>query len=283
MSAVVDGRAREGGRGEAAAALARLEEVLTPLPSACVAFSGGVDSTLVLAAAARVLGPERVVAFTAASETYRPDELAQARELADAFGVRQLVVETRELDDPRFAANPRERCYFCKTHLVEEMARAAREAGAQVLLDGANRDDLGDERPGLRAAHEHGVRHPLIEAGLTKDDVRAVSGLLALPTADKPQQACLASRLPYGSSITLEKLRQVAAAEDVLRELGFGQCRVRHHGETARIEVEADEIGRAAGAPVRDELVRRLRALGFTYVTLDLRGFRSGSMNEVRI
>jgi uncharacterized protein len=162
------------------------------------------------------------------------------------------------------------------------MARVARENGAEALLDGANRDDLGDERPGLRAAHEHGVRHPLIEAGLAKDDVRAVSALLALPTAVKPQQACLASRLPYGSAITPEKLRQIAAAEDVLRELGFGQCRVRHHGETARIEVEADDIERAAGAPVRDELVRRLRALGFTYVTLDLRGFRSGSMNEVR-
>jgi uncharacterized protein len=294
VSACADRQARQGGvpaetagaaalahRDAAAAGLARLEGVLTPLPSACVAFSGGVDSTLVLAAAVRVLAPERVVAFTATSETYRPEELAQARELAAAFGVRQRVVETRELDDRRFVANPRERCYYCKTHLLEEMARVAGEEGVAVLLDGANRDDLGDERPGLRAAREHGVRHPLVEADLAKDEVRAVSSLLGLSTADKPQQACLASRLPYGSAVTVEKLHQVAAAEDVLRELGFGQCRVRHHGETARIEVEAGEIARAAGAPLRDELTLRLRALGFAYVTLDLQGFRSGSMNEV--
>jgi len=269
-----------GGEREARVALERLEAVLAPLPSVCVAFSGGVDSSLVLAAAARRLGAARVLGFTASSETYRSAELVEARAFAGALGVRHVVHQTRELDDERFAANPPERCYYCKGAMLEAMAEAARAAGIETLADGANRDDLGDVRPGLQRAAEHGVLHPLIVAGLGKADVRAVSRRLGLPTAAKPQQACLASRLPYGSEITAEKLRVIAAAEDVLRELGFGQSRVRHHGDIARIEVEASEIGRAAGGPVRDELVRRLRALGFTYVTLDLQGFRSGSMNE---
>jgi len=257
-----------------------LAAVLAPLDKLCVAFSGGVDSTLLLAVAVRELGADRVLAFTAVSETYRDDELAAARSLAASIGAEHVVAHTTELADDRFTSNSRRRCYYCKREMVGKMRAAATAAGIDVLADGANRDDLGDERPGLTAAAEAGVRHPLIEAGLGKAAVRELSRTLGLPTWDKPQQACLASRVPYGSPITVEKLRQIAAAEGVLRELGFGQCRVRHHGDVARVEVEVADIARAGGA-ARTVLARRLHELGFTYVTLDLDGFRSGSMNEV--
>ena len=258
-----------------------LEAVLKPLDRVCVAFSGGVDSSVVLALAARVLGAGRVLAFTAVSETYRDDELVAARAFAESLGVRHLTWQTRELDDQRFVANTRDRCYYCKSTLLEAMARAAAEAGIEALVDGANRDDLGDERPGLRASAEHGVRHPLIEAGLGKAAVRALARALDLPAWSKPAEACLASRIAYDESVTADKLRQVAAAEEVLRELDLGpELRVRHHGDIARIELSADTLERAAGADLRDVLVRRLHALGFTYVALDLQGFRSGSMNE---
>jgi len=258
-----------------------LEAVLRPLGRVCAAFSGGVDSSVVLAVAARVLGADRVLAFTAVSETYRDDELAAARGLAASLGVRHLTWQTRELDDPRFVANTRERCYFCKSTMLEAMERAAAEAGVEVLIDGANRDDLGDERPGLRASAERGVRHPLIEAGLGKAAVRALARALDLPVWSKPAEACLASRIAFDQPVTADKLRQVAAAEDVVRELGLGpELRVRHHGDVARVELPADQVPRAAGADLREVLVRRLRALGFTYATLDLQGFRSGSMNE---
>jgi uncharacterized protein len=260
-------------------ALERLEAELAHLGSACVAFSGGVDSSLVLAAAARALGADHVVAFTAVSATYLPEELRTARALAVTLGVRHVVVETHEFDDPEFIGNPRERCYFCKRQLVAEMARVAAETGCAALLDGANVDDLGDHRPGMRATAERGVTHPLLAAGVGKDEVRRLSKELGLVTWNAPQQACLASRIPYGEPITVEKLQAVAAAERVLRELGFRQCRVRHHGSVARVEVESGELGRALEA--REAIARRLRAFGFTYVTLDLEGFRSGSMNEV--
>ena len=258
-----------------------LEAQLKPLGRVCVAFSGGVDSSVVLAVATRVLGAGRVLAFTAVSETYRDDELAAARAFAESLGVRHLTWQTRELDDQRFVANTRDRCYYCKSTLLEAMARAAADAGIEALVDGANRDDLGDERPGLRASAERGVRHPLIEAGLGKAAVRALARALDLPAWSKPAEACLASRIAYDEPVTADKLRQVAAAEDVLRELGLGpELRVRHHGAIARIELPADAVQRAAGPDLREAVTRRLRALGFTYVALDLQGFRSGSMNE---
>jgi uncharacterized protein len=262
------------------ATLLRLEAELAQLGSACVAFSGGVDSSLVLAAAVHALGADNVLACTAVSATYLPEELIVARGLAAELGVRHVVLETHEFDEPSFTGNPRERCYFCKRELVAGMRRVAAEHGCAALVDGANLDDLGDHRPGMRASAEGGVSHPLLEAGIGKAAVRRLARALGLSTWDAPQQACLASRIPYGEPITVEKLTAVAEAERVLRELGFRQCRVRHHGAVARVEVEADEIARAAG-PSREEIARRLRALGFTWVTLDLDGFRSGSMNEV--
>jgi pyridinium-3,5-biscarboxylic acid mononucleotide sulfurtransferase len=259
--------------------LARLEAGLAKLGSACVSFSGGADSSLVLAAAARALGSERVVAYTAVSATYLPEELDTARRLAAGLGVPHVVVETHEFDEPAFTSNPRERCYFCKRELVAELRRVADEHGCAALVDGANLDDLGDHRPGMKATAEAGVRHPLLEAGIGKAQVRRLARHLGLPTWDAPQQACLASRIPYGEPITVEKLAAVAAAERVLRELGFRQCRVRHHGAVARVEVEPHEVARAAGE-ARAAIVAGLHAAGFTYVTLDLEGFRSGSMNE---
>jgi len=261
------------------AALARLQAELAQLDSACVAFSGGVDSSLVLAAAVRALGAGNVVAYTAVSATYPPEELETARRLAAGLGVRHVVTATHEFAQASFTTNPRERCYFCKRELVAEMRRAADEHGCAALVDGANLDDLGDHRPGMRATAEAGVRHPLLDAGLGKAEVRRLARELGLPTWDAPQQACLASRIPYGEPITVEKLAAVAAAERVLRDLGFRQCRVRHHGAVARVEVEPRQVARAAGE-AREAILAGLHAAGFTYVALDLDGFRSGSMNE---
>lgn len=258
--------------------LARLLAELDGLGSACVAFSGGVDSSLVLAAAVRSIGPDNVVAFTAVSPTYLPEELETARRVTRELGVAHEVVETHEFADPGFTNNPRDRCYHCKAGLLDEMAAVARRHGCACLVDGANVDDLGDHRPGMRASAERGVLHPLLAAGIGKAEVRRLARELDLPTWDAPQQACLASRVPYGEPITVEKIAAVGAAERVLHELGFRQCRVRHHGSVARIEVEAADVGRAVEA--RQKIAPRLRALGFTYVTLDLQGFRSGSMNE---
>jgi pyridinium-3,5-biscarboxylic acid mononucleotide sulfurtransferase len=244
-----------------------------------VAFSGGVDSSLVLAAAVRALGTANVVAYTAVSATYLPEELDVARQLAAGLGVRHVAVETHEFDLPSFTENPRERCYFCKRELVAEMRRVAAEQSCAALVDGANLDDLGDHRPGMKATAEAGVRHPLLDAGIGKAEVRRLAQELGLSTWDAPQQACLASRIPYGEPITPQKLAAVAEAERVLRELGFRQCRVRHHGAVARVEVEPDDLPRAAGE-ARAAIVAGLHAAGFTWVALDLDGFRSGSMNE---
>jgi uncharacterized protein len=259
------------------AVLERLLAQFDGVPGAVVAFSGGADSSLVLAVAARALGPGGVVAATATSPTYLDEELAVAREVAARLGVEHVVLETREFDDPRFVENSRERCYWCKSGLLDALGELAGARGARVV-DGANADDAGDHRPGMKAAAERGVLQPLLAAGVTKTEVRRLARELGLPTWDAPQQACLASRIPYGAPITPERLAAVAAAEKALRELGFRQCRARHHGDVARLEIEAAELERAFA--LRDEIARRVRAAGFTYVTLDLEGFRTGSMNE---
>jgi uncharacterized protein len=257
--------------------LERVRAQFVGVPAAVVAFSGGVDSSLVLAVAARELGTGRVVAATATSPTYLDEELAAAAGVAASLGVEHLVLGTHEFDDPRFVENSRDRCYFCKAGLLDELAAVAAERGA-VVVDGANADDAGDHRPGMRAAAERGVLQPLLAAGVTKAEVRRLARELGLPTWDAPQQACLASRVPYGEPITPDKLAAVAAAEKALHELGFRQCRARHHGDVARLEIEGDQLERAF--ELRAEIARRVHEAGFTYVTLDLEGFRTGSMNE---
>ena len=260
--------------------IARLRALLAELDRVVVCFSGGVDSGYLLAEAAGVLG-DRATALTAVSPSLAPEERAGTEDLARHLGVRHVLVDTQELDDARYASNPVNRCYFCKVEVYSvAVAEAARLEAAHVL-DGFNADDRGDHRPGRRAAVEQGVRSPLDEAGFGKADVREAARRLGLPVWDKPALACLSSRFPYGTAITPERLARVATGERVLRELGFRVCRVRFHGATARVEVEPHEIPRLRSAGVRAEVVRRFRDAGFTRVTVDPRGYRRGSLNEV--
>lgn len=259
--------------------LADLRAALQSYESVVVAFSAGADSTLVAKVAADVLG-ERALAVTSASESLAERELHEALTYAESLGINHRVIYTQELSNPEYLANPTNRCYHCKTELYDHLVALAEEKGYRTVANGLNLDDLGDYRPGLQAAREHDVRAPLQEANLTKADVRAISKLLDVPTWDKPAMACLSSRVPYGEAITPEKLRQIDQAEQALRDLGYRQLRVRHHGQVARIELPTESLVTfvTEHAAVATE---RLKALGFQYVTLDLQGFRSGSMNEV--
>jgi pyridinium-3,5-biscarboxylic acid mononucleotide sulfurtransferase len=259
--------------------LDNLREVIRGYGSAVVAFSAGADSTLVAKVAADVLG-DRALAVTSASESLAERELKDALGYAESLGINHRVIYTEELANPDYLANPSNRCYYCKTELYDHLVALAQEEGYATVANGLNLDDLGDYRPGLQAAKEHDVRAPLQEAGLIKADVRAISKLLDVPTWDKPAMACLSSRVPYGEAITPEKLRQIDLAEQALKDLGYRQLRVRHHGQVARIELPTESLVSfvTEHAAVATE---RLKALGFQYVTLDLQGFRSGSMNEV--
>jgi pyridinium-3,5-biscarboxylic acid mononucleotide sulfurtransferase len=259
--------------------LRRLRDSLETLPAAVVAYSGGADSAFLADVAHEVLG-QRSVAVTAVSPSLAPDELAAARTVAAERGWRHREVTTHELDRDEYIRNAPDRCYHCKTELFETLAALVAEDGATVLV-GTNLDDRSDFRPGQRAARERGVRAPLLEAGLTKDEIRALSRERGLPTWNKPASACLSSRIAYGVEVTPERLDRVAKAESFLRSLGIQELRVRDHGDLARIEVPEREIARLASEPVRGEIVERLRELGFVYVTLDMQGFRSGSMNQV--
>jgi len=261
----------------AAERLRELEKMVAPYGSALVAFSGGVDSSLALAICARALPKKKVLAVTSNNETYLPSELDLARQFVASLGVEHLIVNTRELDDPDYASNPANRCYFCKSTLYSELHRIARERGYACVVDGANADDEGDYRPGRKAAKELRVISPLSAAGVSKAEVRELARRLGLPTWDKPALACLSSRFPYGQEITAEKLAQVARAEEFLREQGFRRVRVRHHGEIARLEVGPEEMERAFA--LREKISAELKQAGFLYVALDLSGYEPGSLN----
>ncbi len=257
----------------------RLTNLLREQEGLLVAFSAGVDSTFLLKIAHMVMG-ERAIALTASSPTAPPGELEAAKEFAKNLGCRHIVLDSHEMSNPSFAQNPVNRCFFCKDEVYQICRKQADQLGIATVVDGTNLDDLKDHRPGLKAAKEWGVRHPLVEAEMTKEDIRRYSRALDLPTWDKPSSPCLSSRFPYGTEITFDRLKKVAACEVFMKELRFREFRVRYHGDLARIEVSPNEIDRLFEREIRDAIVKKFKEIGFNYVSLDLQGFRSGSLNE---
>jgi uncharacterized protein len=260
--------------------LEKLREILRGLESAAIAFSGGVDSTFLLKVAKQELG-DKVIAVTATSSTYPQREFNEAKRYAEEIGAKHIIIESEELEIEGFSKNPVNRCYYCKNELFSKIQNVAKENSVNYVVDGSNADDTGDYRPGMKAARELGVISPLMDAGLTKKDIRALSKALGLKTWDKPSFACLSSRFPYGNEINISKLNMVERAEQFLLDLGFRQVRVRHHGEIARIEVAQEERSKIFDLNTMDQIGEKLKEIGFAYVTLDILGYRTGSMNEV--
>lgn len=258
----------------------RLYDSVRGLRRVIVAFSAGVDSTVLLKVALDVLGRDNVLAVTGVSPSLAARELESVRQLAALLDAPLELIETAEMSDPNYAANPAERCYYCKNELFTKLNDLAGQRGYHAVLCGVNADDTGDFRPGIDAARKMGVRMPLLDAGLTKNDIRALARRLGLPNWQKPALACLASRIPYGTPITIASLSQVEKAENFLYDRGFSTLRVRHHQKLARIEVPPDDMPRLLAEPLRSELIAFLKGLGYTYITLDIQGFRSGSANE---
>jgi len=261
------------------AKLARMREIFAPMRSVIVAFSCGVDSTFVLKVAYDTIG-DRVLALTTTSPTMPDEDRESALAMAQVIGARHLIVESNELEIPGYSANPLNRCYLCKHNLFTVCEAKAAELGIDNIVDGLNLDDLHDYRPGMQAASEKRVRHPLVEAELSKAEIRELSRAMRLPTWDRPASPCLSSRFPYGTEITPEGLAKVAAGERLLHAMGFKVARVRFHGEVARLELERSEIGRIFETEIRDTVDREFKKIGFRFVAIDLKGFRSGSLNE---
>lgn len=259
----------------------RLLQQFADIDSALVAFSGGVDSTLVAFAARQALGRDRAIAVTAQSPSVPSADLAAVARIAAEIDIPHEFVATHEIDDPNYNANPSNRCYFCKSELYSQLAPRAAARGHAVIVNGTNKDDLGDYRPGLQAADEKQVRAPLADANLSKADVREIARAVGLSVAEKPAAPCLASRIPYGESVTIEKMEMIDQAESFLRNLGFAECRVRHHGTLARIEVPIDRLDEITDPALREQIDAAIRDIGYKFVTIDLRGLRSGSLNEV--
>jgi pyridinium-3,5-biscarboxylic acid mononucleotide sulfurtransferase len=260
--------------------LDKLKEILRSYKSVLIAFSGGVDSSFLVYLAKSVLH-DSVLAVTATSSTYSQRELHEAIEFVRSIGVEHKIIRSEELEIPGFTDNPKNRCYYCKLELFGKLKKIADEKGCQVVCDAANYDDVNDYRPGMKATQELGVISPLLEAKLTKNEIRQLSKNFGLKTWNKPAKACLASRIPYGEKITQLKLDRISKAEDYLSDLGFGQVRVRYHGDLARIELESSEISKMLNKDIYKRVHDKLKDLGFTYVTLDLKGYRQGSLNEV--
>ncbi len=258
-----------------------LQQQLLKLGRILIAYSGGVDSTFLLKVAVETLGRKNVLAVISTGPVLPRAELDLARQLAQQIGADLLEIETSEMDNAKFRANPIDRCFHCKSILFEHLEPIAAKYNMRAILTGLNVDDLGDYRPGIQAARKFGVVEPMAAAGLTKNDIRQLSKRYGLPTADKPASPCLASRIPYGEPVTSEKLRQIEEGETFLRGLGLRDCRLRHHGNLARLEIPCERIAEFAQPGTRDKIVKRLKELGFTFVALDLQGFRSGGLNEV--